>query len=116
VKIVKCGGFSFIEVMIACFLLSFTMMGFMIFQIEMLKNSHHLYLQSIATIQANNLSERLKANHSSTLLNRELDEWNQQNRDLLPDGIGKYQCSLSHCEVDLQWRENKLQQLKFLFI
>lgn len=110
----KIAGFSLIEVLIAWMLLSLTVVGIMTFQIEMLRNSHDVYLQSTAAIQANNLLERLKANHLPDYRNRELDEWNLQNRELLPDGLGKYQCMISHCEVDLQWREGKLQRLKIV--
>lgn len=100
-------GFSFIEVLMALFILSIGLLGLMELQIVSLKESQQNYYYSIAQVQLTAMLERLKANSKN--YTRECNDWNQENQRLLPDGHGECRCISTHCDLVLQW--DKAQNL-----
>lgn len=105
-------GFSLLEVLIAWFLLSVVLLGLFEIQILSLCNNRHAYLLSIATVQVASMLDRLTVNQTSASRAREARVWNQQNKSLLPDGKGSYQCQPYQCVVRLQWFERKWRHIE----
>ena len=60
-------GFTLIEVLIAFFILSIGLLGLAGLQTTGLKSNHSAYLQTQASIYANDIIERMRANRSSAL-------------------------------------------------
>ena len=73
-------------------------------------------LRSVAVNQAENLLERLRANHSSSLRMRELKEWNAQNSELLRDGRGDFNCLSLFCTVNIHLAGERKSIHNFTFI
>lgn len=108
---VKQVGYSLIEVLIAWSIVSIVLLSMIVLQTKLLQQNYMSYLQSIAVIQVNSMLERLQVNQSTTMRQRELNEWNQQNVKLLPQGKGNYVCQNNHCKITLWWHAEKSHQL-----
>lgn len=110
-------GFAMLEVLVAIVIISFGLLGLAGLQITGLRNNHSAHLRSIATQQAYDMAERIRANqagakagnydaisgipaentcitavspgcNAAQLASQDAREWNQRNADLLPSGQG----------------------------
>jgi len=67
-----------------------------------LSQSYQNLLHTTAIIQSQNLLEQLQLTRSVSL-----DEWNNENKTLLPGGHGNYECNTIQCTVNIQWHIKK---------
>lgn len=107
-------GFAMLEVLISVLVLSFGLLGLAGLQAYGLKNNHSAYLRSLATQQAYDIADRMRANRqgvdngkfnlatgiptdpgciasgcsANNLADYDLNQWNTANAALLPSGIG----------------------------
>jgi len=111
-------AFSLIEVLIALFVLSVGTLSFLGLQLFAIQNTRRAYDQSVATVQVNNMLDRLRANNPKAW-QRELHLWNSENSYLLPHGEGSYSCvkgSLPECTVTLNWNGGVKEKLSITSI
>jgi len=109
--IVNMRGFSLIEVLVALLVLSIGLLGIASMQLVALRSTRSAYLNSVATIQVNAMLERLRASRSVVGRQKEFRDWEKENKALLPDAKGEYQCSGSDCRVSLHWHDRKSRSL-----
>ena len=95
-------GFSLIEILISFLLLSMILLGLDAIQIYTLRKAHSVYFLSLATIQLNNLSERLQASNGRDL-NSLWVSWNKENQAILPQGTGMIQGNFPHYVATIFW-------------
>jgi type IV pilus assembly protein PilV len=106
-------GFSLVEVLIAIVVLSVGLLGLAGLQATGLRNNHSAYLRSIATLQAYDMADRMRANIQgvqagaydsisgtptapdcsvscapSVIATLDNSQWNTSNASLLPSGTG----------------------------
>lgn len=107
-------GFAMLEVLISVLVLSFGLLGLAGLQAYGLKNNHSAYLRSIATQQAYDIADRMRANQqgvasgeftlasgiptdpgcitsgcsASDMADYDMFQWNTDNAALLPSGAG----------------------------
>jgi type IV pilus assembly protein PilV len=111
----RAAGFTLVEVMVAIVILSIGMLGLATLQMTGLKNNQTAQLRSIATLQAYNMADRMRANMGavkagdydnptststnancenttgcspSAMAAHDFAEWNNNNATLLPGGSG----------------------------
>ena len=89
-------GFSLIEILISFLLLSMILLGLDAIQIYTLRKAHSVYFLSLATIQLNNLSERLQASNGKDL-NSLWVSWNKEK------GTGMIQGNFPHYVATIFW-------------
>ena len=99
-------GFSLIEVLISLFVFSFGILAVAGLQLSTLRVTQDAYMRSVAAVQAYSMLERLRVNKTGQSRTKALANWNQQNKYLLPQGTGYYQCRQQQCDVTLTWVEN----------
>lgn len=61
----RAGGFTLLEVLIALVIISVGLLGVLALQANMLSYSHSAYLSSMASVQALDLEERMRANRGA---------------------------------------------------
>jgi type IV pilus assembly protein PilV len=105
----KSSGFTLVEVLVALSIFSLVLLGLMRMQLFSTQKNLHAYYESIATIQAASMLDRLRANANVAFRERALEDWNDVNQSVLPNGHGDYTCSLYQhtCTVTLQWYASK---------
>ncbi len=81
-------GFNLIEVLVSLFILSLVLLNFDAMEIFSIRENRNAYFFSVAENQLNSMVERLKAFDKKIDLEKQLAIWNQQNRTVLPQGIG----------------------------
>lgn len=95
-----CSGFSLIEVLISLLILSLILLGFDAMEISALRLNREAYLFSVAENQLNSMIERLRAGAIN-----EIEIWNQQNKELLPEGRGSVSGQYPEFLITLFWGE-----------
>jgi Tfp pilus assembly protein PilV len=93
-----------IEVLIAFFILSLTLLGLDALLLYSLHHSKSTYYAEIATHQINNLVERLSVLGNAPLSAEQLQTWEQQAHDLMPNGRGALSYDyFSNPEISIFW-------------
>lgn len=112
--LLKQQGFSLLEVLIAWSLSITIMLGILMSANESLNNTHHCYLQTLATSRIEEMIERLRVNTDPIHQEHEFAIWNQQNSYLLPKGLGEYQCNniAKICQIKINWQEKQIEHLQ----
>ena len=106
-------GVILVEVLIAWAILSTVLLSMVLFQMGSLQRVERAYRRSLAVVQLASLLERLRVNKANSARLRELGAWNQENKQLLPQGEGSYTCGDSgYCEVVLIWQEHSKRIMK----
>lgn len=82
-------GVSLLEVLISLFILSFILLGLDAMEITALRDCRVAYYFTIATQQIQNIHERLYALKDKQSFSEQIDVWNKQNQELLPNGRGE---------------------------
>jgi prepilin-type N-terminal cleavage/methylation domain-containing protein len=92
-------GFSFVEVIMALFLLSLIVLHVFNFEKIAFRATHNSYLLTLAELELNNFHEQYLAGMSVD----DLNNWNSRVASLLPAGRGSYSVYPDHAEVSLCW-------------
>jgi Tfp pilus assembly protein PilV len=101
---------NIVEVLLAWFILMTVFLNFALIQEKNQVAVRHAYLKTVALMQAENMLERLRVNKTSASQQRELMEWNDENKRLLPEGVGVFKCS-SICNVTVKWQERHQESI-----
>lgn len=96
-------GFSLLEILIALFILSFSLLGIAALQTSALHHSQDAYLRSIAAVQVANMAERSLAEQVTTA---EINAWNTANATLLPEGTGIYKSLTNYHRIIISWKSH----------
>lgn len=122
-----CRGITFLEVLIALFVLSVGLLGLAGLQMNGLKNNHSAQLRTEATIQANNILERMRVNRAAalagsyditlsdgppgggSLAETDLNQWLTELSVALPAGDGAIatDAGTNVVEITIQWDDSK---------
>lgn len=100
-------GFSLLEVLVALVVLSIGLLGFAQAEIIALHHIQTAYWQSIAQLQMNALTERLRACHvltDASCMSREITAWKTENGALLPAAHSEVTVSGSQYVLTLHWQ------------
>lgn len=100
-------GFSFIEVLISLFLLGIVLLGYEVLQMQALRRSYSAYYLGVAADQVTSMVERLKARKTLNGLASQIDIWNRQNLEVLPQAEGKVGGRYPNFTVELKWGSRK---------
>lgn len=106
-------GFALLEVLIAVLIISAGCLGVVGMQMLALQHTKTAYYHSLATIQLSAMFDRLRVNQSVSSRNAELQNWNEINMRLLPQGNGDFNCVGNNCEVNLHWKFKQEYSLSF---
>lgn len=105
-------GFSLIEVMMSLFLISSSLVFLLKEEVRLGVVMKEQFFETIALCQALEIRERLRANQSSDYQSREINEWNVENKQLLPSGKGEVHLDSLYCFITISWRGKSLQHLE----
>ena len=120
-------GLTLLEILIALFVLSVGLLGLAGLQMTGLKNNHSAQMRTEATIQANNILERMRVNRAvalaggydialsatppggSDLVQTDLNQWLTALANNLPAGDGAIQTDLGTgvTVITIQWDDTK---------
>jgi prepilin-type N-terminal cleavage/methylation domain-containing protein len=95
-------GFTLIEVLISLLLLSFILSGFDAMELYSLNSLRNTYNFHLATQQLISMTERLRSMGPYPYQNEEAI-WNEQNKQLLPRGVGTVAGQYPDYTVTLYW-------------
>src|SRR5690242_4208553 len=99
----KVSGFTFIEVIVSLLLLSLILLGFNAMQLQALRETQSAYDYSVAALQLNAMTERLRALDKWAGLQEQINIWNLQNKQVLPQGKGEV---MGHT-IKITWGRNE---------
>lgn len=121
-------GATLIEVLIAIVVLSIGLLGLAGLQVTSVQSNHSAYQRSQASLLANDLADRMRANRTEALTNayvadyvdsssshtvtgtraaKDLAEWLNSLALKLPDGRGKIEKSGSLVTIHVRWNDNR---------
>ena len=95
-------GTSLIEIMISLLLLAIFMLGLDAMQITAFNQTRHAYFYSVAIQQLNQMAERIMACQENNC-DQQVEIWNQQNAEVLPQGKGKISGYYPHYVIAIFW-------------
>lgn len=95
-------GVHLIEVLISLFLLSIALFGVDAMLIHTTKEVTVLYHVHVAMQQLMHMQERIVTERNVDLY---LPAWNQQNKTVLPKGLGNYQIQNKFAKLNLHWNQ-----------
>lgn len=104
-------GMALIEAMIAVAVLAFGLLGLAGLQLAGLKSNQIAYLRSVATLQAYDMADRIRAGMTgsykplTSVDSTELAAWNTVNARLLPGGSGTVALAGNRFVITVQWSE-----------
>lgn len=96
-------GSSLIEVLISLLLLSFIMLFFDAAEVFSFKKNRDAFYFSVAVNQVYSMKERLLALKSYAGLTEQLQIWNLQNKELLPQATG----TVTQKKIILNWGKHE---------
>jgi type IV pilus assembly protein PilV len=118
----KQGGFTLIEILITTLIFSFAMLSLSQLQNTASKQASSTALHNLATVQALNILEQMRADRvavlagqynlaqntttssSDTISANVLQQWRSELTNLLPKGQGSIECNASgRCEISIFW-------------
>lgn len=103
-------GFSLMEVLMSLLLVSLGLTFVLKEEMNMRFAVQELYYQSIALYQIVSIRERLRVNQSPDFQAREIQTWNLENAELLPNGNGEIHRQASLYDVSISWGVKKLRR------
>lgn len=101
-------GFSLIEVLISLIILAFILLGFDALQIHALRENQRAYFITVATNQLFSLAEQLRESDNSTDVTSIVTEWNNQNKEVLPEGRGIISGNFPDYWITIFWGNHHL--------
>lgn len=98
-------GFSLLELLIALIILTIGLLGFAQAEIASLRDAQTAYFQSMASLQAAGMAERLRGcgNLKSNCVSREKTDWQSETKTLLPNVTSEVSPCHPDCKISLQW-------------
>jgi Tfp pilus assembly protein PilV len=104
-------GVSLIETLVAFGVMCIVLLGVIKISLSNLQIESIALDQSIASMRVNALLERLRVNWQEQSAMDTINQWNQNNLEMLPLGHGTVSCNpLSHqCTVQITWSSHGLQ-------
>lgn len=104
-------GFSLLETMLALSLLTIGLLG--AFKVHIAANQYQLnaYDRTIAVVRASSMLERLMVSDAPMYRNEAYDHWNAINSEVLPNGLGHYQCAGKSCTVTVNWQRKQQYEI-----
>src|SRR4051812_25513205 len=96
-------GLTLLEVLISTLLFSIMLFALGAMQLTAMRESESAYFFMLATVQVNNMEERLKALGDFSGLEKEQDHWNEENRQLLPRAVGRIEGRYPIYTLQLSW-------------
>ncbi len=96
-------GFTLLEVLISLFLLTFILLGFDEMEIYSLRQTRATYYFHLATQQLNSMIERLQTVGMYSSVTEQIEIWNMQNQQLLPEGQGEVIGSYPNYTLIIFW-------------
>jgi prepilin-type N-terminal cleavage/methylation domain-containing protein len=96
-------GFTLLEVLISLFILSYALLGFDLLELKSLKKSREIYFYGIAITQVQAISNLLQELNSNAGFSLQTTLWNQENKQVLPQGAGVVTGSYPDYQVSLSW-------------
>lgn len=95
-------GFTLLEVLVTLFILSLLLLALNAMQLTALRNTTSAYYFSVATEQLQSMAERLEATHGNPS-SLQLLKWNEQNKTILPEGVGMIREMAPDTALILSW-------------
>lgn len=95
-------GATFLEVIISLLLFSFMLLGLDAAQLASIRAAKSIYYANIAQLQLNNFTERLSVFKKQDL-STQLAIWNEQNKQLLPQGQAMLSGVFPHYRMAVSW-------------
>ncbi len=102
-------GFTLLEILITLFILSLLLLGLNAMQLTALRKTTAAYYFSVATEQLHSMAERLHATNGSNNMLSQLS-WNEQNKEVLPQGVGTINENTSNATLTLFWGKQHAYQ------
>lgn len=106
------GGMALLEAMIAVAVLSFGLLGLAGLQLAGIKSNQVAYQRSVATMQAYDMADRMRAEMVSAVYtplaavnSTDLAAWNIENARLLPGGSGSVTKLDNRYKISVTWSE-----------
>lgn len=106
------GGVALLEAMIAILVLSFGLLGLAGLQLAGIRSNQVAYQRSVATMQAYDMADRMRAGMSSTAYtpltavnSTDLSDWQAKNALLLPGGSGAVDIVANRFRITVTWAE-----------
>ena len=93
-------GFSLLEVLIALFILTFSLLTLSFTEISVFRSATDTYFTSLGQVQDVNMAECMKVSSSSDCLL----PWNTENAKLIPDANGSVKKLTSSNKISLCWQ------------
>lgn len=115
IMLIKNKGFTLIEVLITLVVLSVALLGVGVLQVKALQYSYASYQRSVATMQANDLVERLWAGMCALPTSKDTiaAEWVTSNTNSLPNWSGTlgYDATgnIPIYTITISWQDNKIK-------
>jgi prepilin-type N-terminal cleavage/methylation domain-containing protein len=94
-------GFTFIEIITSLLLLCILLMGADAFQLETLRSVKANFYAFLANNQLINLVEKCHASRQLSM--NDIEVWNQQNKTLLPNGVGEVHGQCPQMKLTIFW-------------
>lgn len=95
-------GFTLLEVLVSLVILSFVIVGFEAMQLYALHETRKAYYFSEGISQINSMIERL---HTGLDVSTQINQWNDENRRVLPQGRGDVKGQYPAYHITLFWGE-----------
>ncbi len=99
----RIAGFSLLEVLVSLLLLAFIILGFDAMEVYSLHSLRNSYYLNVATGQLNNMAERLRALSEYSGLEQQIQIWNKENQQVLPEGRGVVAGRYPFYKITLYW-------------
>lgn len=95
-------GFTLLEVLISLFLLSLILLGTSAMQFVAQREARSAFYLAVAMEQISSMQSWLLV-AKNDLLVEQIDKWNRQNRQVLPNGYGTVFGDYPHYQINLFW-------------
>jgi prepilin-type N-terminal cleavage/methylation domain-containing protein len=103
--VIRISGFTLLEVLISLFILSLLLLGLDAAETQALRQAKAVYYFNVAREQLNSMVEQLQTTQGAEFANIEA-KWNEQNKQILPQGKGQISKQLPQFILSIFWGEN----------
>ncbi len=100
-------GFTLIEVVISLLLFSLVLLGFNAMQWQAVRETQSAYHFTVAASQLHAMTERLRALDKWSGLEQQIQKWNLQNQQVLPQGKGEVSGHYPAYTIKITWGKSE---------